>query len=167
MSGAIVKIEVMDAERRPIQVELGREQYERIRAIIGETVYVKPRRVRVFMQDYDYIVCPTAGTPAFRIDQPLPEGLYDRFLLTYAFSVTGLPAISVPCGFTQSGLPVGLQIVARRLREDSVLEAAAAYLRACPQHLKRPTIDSEALRQLPDIHPSLAAGPDWVGGKTL
>jgi sulfate transport system ATP-binding protein len=51
MVGAIVKIEVMDADRRPIQVELGREQYEKVRVIIGETVYVKPRRVRVFMED--------------------------------------------------------------------------------------------------------------------
>ena len=49
--GAIVKIEVTDAERQPIQIELGREQYERIRVIIGETVYVKPRKVRVFMED--------------------------------------------------------------------------------------------------------------------
>ena len=49
MAGAIVKIEVFDAARQPIQIELGREQYERIRVIIGETVYVKPRRVRVFM----------------------------------------------------------------------------------------------------------------------
>jgi sulfate transport system ATP-binding protein len=50
-AGAVVKIEVSDAERQPIQVELGREQYETIRAIIGERVYVKPRRVRVFMND--------------------------------------------------------------------------------------------------------------------
>jgi sulfate/thiosulfate transport system ATP-binding protein len=49
IAGAVVKIEVADAERRPIQVELGREQYERVRAIIGETIYVKPRKVRVFM----------------------------------------------------------------------------------------------------------------------
>jgi sulfate transport system ATP-binding protein len=49
VSGATVKLEVADDERRPIQVELGREQYESIRAIVGERVYVKPRRVRVFM----------------------------------------------------------------------------------------------------------------------
>ena len=49
--GAVVKIEVADAEGRPMQVELGREQYERTRAIIGETVYVKPRKVRVFMDE--------------------------------------------------------------------------------------------------------------------
>ena len=51
MSGAIVKVEVLDDERRPIQVELGREQYQQIRAIIGEKVYVKPRKVRVFMEE--------------------------------------------------------------------------------------------------------------------
>jgi len=49
MAGALVKIEVMDDERRPVQIELGREIYERIRAIIGERVYVKPRTVRVFV----------------------------------------------------------------------------------------------------------------------
>jgi sulfate transport system ATP-binding protein len=49
--GALVKIEVNDADGRPIQVELGREQYAGIRAIIGERVYVKPRRVRVFIND--------------------------------------------------------------------------------------------------------------------
>ena len=51
VAGAIVKLEVIDDERRPIQVELGREQYESIRAIVGERVYVTPRKVRVFMQD--------------------------------------------------------------------------------------------------------------------
>jgi sulfate transport system ATP-binding protein len=50
VSGALVKLEVLDDERRPIQVELGREQYESIRAIVGERVYVTPRKVRVFME---------------------------------------------------------------------------------------------------------------------
>lgn len=51
MVGAVVKIEVADGDARPIQVELGRDQYEQVRAIIGERVYVKPTRVRVFMDD--------------------------------------------------------------------------------------------------------------------
>src|SRR5688500_3848303 len=50
IAGAIVKIEVVDEDRRAIQVELGREEYGRTRAIIGERVYVTPRRVRVFME---------------------------------------------------------------------------------------------------------------------
>jgi Asp-tRNA(Asn)/Glu-tRNA(Gln) amidotransferase A subunit family amidase len=66
---------------------------------------------------------------------------YDAFLFTYAFSVAGVPAISVPCGFTRAGLPVGLQIVGRRLREDAVLEAAAALAVAAPDHYRRPPRD--------------------------
>jgi sulfate transport system ATP-binding protein len=50
-AGAVVKIEVLDDDRHPIQVELGREQYEKIQAATGDRVYVKPRKVRVFMQE--------------------------------------------------------------------------------------------------------------------
>jgi sulfate transport system ATP-binding protein len=49
--GALVKIEVSDGDGKPIQVELGREQYDGVRAIIGERIYLKPRRVRVFIND--------------------------------------------------------------------------------------------------------------------
>jgi sulfate transport system ATP-binding protein len=49
--GAVVKIEVADDANQPIQIELGRERYEEVRAIVGERVYVRPRRVRVFMKD--------------------------------------------------------------------------------------------------------------------
>jgi sulfate transport system ATP-binding protein len=51
MAGALVKIEVNDVDGKPIQVELGRELYEQVRAIIGERIYIKPRRVRVFFID--------------------------------------------------------------------------------------------------------------------
>jgi sulfate transport system ATP-binding protein len=49
--GALVKMEVDDGEGRVIQVELGRQEYGQVRAIVGERVYVKPRKVRVFMDD--------------------------------------------------------------------------------------------------------------------
>ena len=108
------------------------------------------QRLRVLLERYDHVLTPTAGVPAFRIDRPLPTEIagrpvarfYDTFLFTYAFSVTGLPVISVPCGFTRAGLPVGLQIVGRRLREDSVLEAAAAMAAAAPEHFRRPPLES-------------------------
>jgi hypothetical protein len=51
-SGAVVKLEVSDSDGHQIQVELGREQYETNRALIGERVYVKPKKVRVFMSDH-------------------------------------------------------------------------------------------------------------------
>jgi len=60
-------------------------------------------------------------------------------LLTYAFTVVGLPAISVPCGFTRAGLPVGLQIVGGWRAETTVLRAAAAFEAAAPwAHLRPP-----------------------------
>jgi Asp-tRNA(Asn)/Glu-tRNA(Gln) amidotransferase A subunit family amidase len=60
------------------------------------------------------------------------ENYTQWFFLTYAITVTGLPAISVPCGFTRDGLPVGLQIVGRRRQEAAVLRAAAAVEAASP-----------------------------------
>lgn len=110
-------------------------------------------RVRCFFQRYDYLLTPTVGAPAFRLDQPPPsviggkkvDRFRDIFLFGYAFSITGLPAISVPCGFTSDGLPVGLQVVGRRLREDSVLESAAAYAAACPQHFRWPLINLQSV----------------------
>lgn len=105
-------------------------------------------RVRIFLERYEFILTPTIGAPPFRIDQPLPnnvggtevENYYDVFLGVYAFSLVGLPAISVPCGTTKSGLPIGLQIVGQRLRDDKVLRLAASYARVCPQHFERRTI---------------------------
>jgi aspartyl-tRNA(Asn)/glutamyl-tRNA(Gln) amidotransferase subunit A len=65
-----------------------------------------------------------AGRPAGKTLQ--------RSYLTYAFSVLGVPAISVPCGFTRDGLPIGLQIVGRPRHEATVLRAAAAFEAARP-----------------------------------
>ena len=62
-----------------------------------------------------------------------------------AITLTGLPAISVPCGFTRSGLPVGLQIVGRRRQEAAVLRAAAAFEAAAPWAAPHPTGESDAL----------------------
>ena len=61
-----------------------------------------------------------------------------RSYLTYAFSVLGLPAISIPCGFTRAGVPVGLQIVGKRRGEAAVLRAAAAFEAAHPWAAHRP-----------------------------
>lgn len=102
-------------------------------------------RVRRLLADFDFILTPTLGIPAFALDGAMPfdvggrkvERFLDLILTTYAFSVTGLPAASVPCGFTASGLPVGLQIVGHRHRDDRVLAAAAAFETARPEHFRR------------------------------
>ena len=68
------------------------------------------------------------------------ENYTDWLLMTYAITLTGYPAISIPCGFTQEGFPVGLQIVGRKLGETTVLKAAAAFEALSPWRDKRPPL---------------------------
>ncbi|MFI5341173.1 MAG: amidase [Candidatus Methylomirabilales bacterium] len=97
-------------------------------------------RVRTFMQTRDLLILPTVAVPPFPVEQPYPTEINGKsldnytqwFFLTYGITLTGLPAISIPCGFTQGGLPVGLQIVGHRRREAAVLRAAAAFEQAAP-----------------------------------
>jgi amidase len=97
-------------------------------------------RVRRFMEGFELLVLPTTSVRPFPAEQPYPTEIDGRPLshyihwafLTYAITLTGLPAISVPAGFTRDGLPVGLQIVGRRRREVDVLRAAAAFEAAAP-----------------------------------
>jgi amidase len=105
-------------------------------------------RVRAFMERYDLILTPTAAVPPFPVEMTsgpreingVPMQHYIQWaLLTYAFTVINAPAISVPCGFTRDGLPVGLQIAGRWRDEAGVLRAAAAFEKAAPwAHLHPP-----------------------------
>ena len=115
-------------------------------------------KIRKFMTNFDYIIAPVVGAPPFRLDESLPtqvggmpvDRFQDVFLSTYVFSVTGLPMISVPCGLTEDGRPVGMQIIARRHRDDQVLEAASAYERLLPGLFVRPEMDLAALKPVSD-----------------
>jgi amidase len=107
------------------------------------------QRVRAFMETRDLLILPTVAVPPFPVELRYPTEINGKpldnytqwFFLTYGITVTGLPAISVPCGFTKSGLPVGLQIVGRRRQEASVLRAAAAFEAAAPwAHRTPPTV---------------------------
>ncbi|MBI4013011.1 MAG: amidase [Candidatus Rokubacteria bacterium] len=97
-------------------------------------------RVRTFMESRDLLILPTTAVPPFPVERPYPTEINGKPLqhyiqwayLTYGVTVTGLPVISVPCGFTRAGLPVGLQIVGRRRQEAAVLRAAAAFEAAAP-----------------------------------
>jgi amidase len=98
------------------------------------------QRVRAFLETRDLLILPTVAVPPFPVEQPYPTEINGKpldnytqwFFLTYGITLTGLPAISVPCGFTRGGLPVGLQIVGRRRQEAAVLRAAAAFEAAAP-----------------------------------
>lgn len=105
------------------------------------------QRVKAFFDDTDLLLTPTVPIPPFPAETIFPtevngkpmENYIDWVMLTYAFSVLGLPAISVPCGWTKQGLPVGLQIVGRSHGEADLLKAAAAFERASPWSDKRPS----------------------------
>lgn len=93
------------------------------------------QRVAHFMEHYEYFVLPTTQVPPFDVTEPfvraidgVPMGSYiDWMKSCYYISVLGNPAISVPCGFTADGLPVGLQIVGGARADWSVLQLAHAY----------------------------------------
>jgi amidase len=118
------------------------------------------QRVREFLEPRDVWLTPTMAVPPFPIEHPhilevngRPVGkAMQRSHLTYAFSVLGLPAISIPCGFTRAGLPVGLQIVGKRRGEAAVLRAAAAFEAARPWSGRVPPIvDTAAGRGMPAV----------------
>jgi len=106
------------------------------------------QRVRAFLTTRDLLILPTVAVSPFPVEQPYPTEINGKpldnytqwFFLTYGITVTGLPVISVPCGFTKGGLPVGLQIVGRRRQEAMVLRAAAAFEAAAPWADKFPPV---------------------------
>ncbi len=105
--------------------------------------------VRPLFERYDLLLTPTTSVTAFEVGRLNPAGwpqhAWDWFpwaSFSYPFNFTGQPAVTVPAGFTPAGLPVGLQIVGRRLAEVTVLQAAAAFERARPWADRRPEVAS-------------------------
>ena len=104
---------------------------------------------RALFQQYDVLLSPTGMGPAPMIfyDQPVEtrEDAVGRFEgrhgTTAIAALAGTPALSVPCGFTASGLPLGLQIMADRFREDLVFRTGHAYEQSTDWHTRRPTLE--------------------------
>jgi aspartyl-tRNA(Asn)/glutamyl-tRNA(Gln) amidotransferase subunit A len=115
-----------------------------------DAYYLKALKVRrLIRQDYDrafekvdFLAGPVTPTPAFRIGEKLndPLAMYLEDLYTVGANLAGIPSISVPCGFTPAGLPVGLQLQAPPLAEDRLLRAAAAFQSATDWHTRRPLL---------------------------
>jgi aspartyl-tRNA(Asn)/glutamyl-tRNA(Gln) amidotransferase subunit A len=105
-----------------------------------DAYYLKAQKVRALIaRDYarafeqvDAIVAPVSPFPAFKlgekIDDPIAMYLSDIFTITG--DLAGVPCMSVPCGLTAGGLPVGLQVVARHFNETAMFRVADAYQRA-------------------------------------
>ena len=106
------------------------------RAELGRGAIIN--RCAEFFQDYDLLVCPAVVAPPFDVDiRYLTEMEGHTFptyiswlILTFALTLTGCPVISVPCGFTKSGLPVGIQIMAPWKEEGYLLGVSALFEQA-------------------------------------
>ena len=121
-------------------------------SLIPAQAYYKAQRIRSLvrqqvheaLEKYDVLVLPTSGKPAQLIaDDPVitsKQAAAARlpYLLTRIFSISSAPAISVPCGFSSQGLPIGLQIGGRIGGEETVLKVAHAYEQGTPWHTMRP-----------------------------
>ena len=99
------------------------------------------------MNDLDILITPTEQLTAPKMEESRVtidgvEETTQNLMLWHnrPFNITGFPAISVPCGFDDKGLPVGLQIVGKPFQEGTVLQAAYAYEQATPWHEKRPQL---------------------------
>jgi len=97
--------------------------------------YVLRDSIRTFFDKYDLLLSPTLPVSSLAVGKDIPEQLPDRNLVswvyyTYPFNLTGQPAASICAGIARDGMPVGLQIVARRNMETDVIRAASAYERA-------------------------------------
>jgi aspartyl-tRNA(Asn)/glutamyl-tRNA(Gln) amidotransferase subunit A len=104
-----------------------------------DAYYLKAQRVRTLIRrdydnvfkDVDVVAMPTSPTAAFKIGERVadPIQMYLADVFTVSANLAGLPAISVPCGFTSEGLPIGLQLTGRHFDEATILRAADAYER--------------------------------------
>ncbi len=102
-----------------------------------DAYYLKALKVRTLIQkDYteafktvDVIACPTAPTPAYKIGAMIndPLKMYLQDICTVPINLAGLPGISLPCGFSEKGMPIGLQIIGKPLDEETVIRAAFSY----------------------------------------
>lgn len=115
-----------------------------------DAYYLKALKVRTLIKqdfdevfrEFDCIVTPTSPTPAFKIGEKVedPLQMYLSDIYTISANLAGIPAISVPCGMTETGLPVGMQILGKPFDEETILRIAYAYEQATPWHTMKPKL---------------------------
>ncbi|MDN5849730.1 MAG: amidase, partial [Nitrococcus sp.] len=151
-SGAANALRTISAEQRramdPALVRVA-EWAERLSmldylAAINERAELIERMNR-FHERYQLLLTPTLPIAAFDGGLEVPQHWHDERWpswtpFTYPFNMTGQPAISVPCGFTRAGLPIGLQIIGARHRDEWVLRAAHTYQGIAPLMEHRPAL---------------------------
>ncbi|NLX06858.1 MAG: Asp-tRNA(Asn)/Glu-tRNA(Gln) amidotransferase subunit GatA, partial [Phycisphaerae bacterium] len=117
-----------------------------------EAYYLKALKVRTLIKrdferafgEVDVICSPVSPTPAFRIGETVddPLAMYLSDIYTISANLAAIPGLSVPCGLSRAGLPIGLQILGRHFDEPTVLRVGAAYQARTDHHRQRPPIAS-------------------------
>jgi len=115
-----------------------------------DAYYLRALKVRTLIKndfdavfnDFDCIVAPTSPTPAFKIGERAadPLRMYLSDIYTISVNLAGIPAISIPCGFTKNGLPVGLQIMAKPFNEEMLFRLAHAFEQNTKWHKLKPRL---------------------------
>jgi aspartyl-tRNA(Asn)/glutamyl-tRNA(Gln) amidotransferase subunit A len=115
-----------------------------------DAYYRKASQVRTLIKEdfekafdqCDVIITPTAPTPAFRLGEKMedPLQMYLSDIFTISVNLAGVPAISIPCGFSKEGLPIGLQIIGRHCEEERIIQAAYTFEQNTDHHTKRPEL---------------------------
>ncbi|WP_413163554.1 Asp-tRNA(Asn)/Glu-tRNA(Gln) amidotransferase subunit GatA [Capilliphycus salinus ALCB114379] len=115
-----------------------------------DAYYLKAQKVRTLIkQDFErafsqveVLVCPTAPTTAFKAGEKTsdPLSMYLSDLMTIPVNLAGLPGLSLPCGFDEQGLPIGMQLIGKVLGEAKLFEVAYAYEQATAWHLRKPLL---------------------------
>jgi aspartyl-tRNA(Asn)/glutamyl-tRNA(Gln) amidotransferase subunit A len=115
-----------------------------------DAYYLKAQKVRTLIKEdfenafavVDVLITPTSPVTAFKSGEKTedPLGMYLLDLMTIPVNLAGLPAISVPCGFDQGGLPIGMQMIGNVLEEEKLLEIAYAYEQATSWHQQSPNL---------------------------
>ena len=111
--------------------------------------YLKAQKVRTLIKndfdqlftDYDLILSPTTPTTAFKIGEKRdPLKMYAADIFTVPVNIAGIPAISVPCGFDQKGLPIGLQLMGAHFKEEKLIQAAFSLEKILDLDIKYPAL---------------------------
>ena len=115
-----------------------------------DAYYLRAQKVRTLIRrdfldayrDVDVIVTPTSPTPAFRKGEKAadPLAMYLNDIYTIGVNLAGLPGMSLPCGFTAGGLPIGLQLIGQPFKETELLAVASAFEQRTEWHLRRPRL---------------------------
>jgi aspartyl-tRNA(Asn)/glutamyl-tRNA(Gln) amidotransferase subunit A len=115
-----------------------------------DAYYLRALKVRTLIKqdfdsvfkEFDCIVTPTSPTPAFRIGEKIadPLKMYLSDIYTISANLAGIPAMSIPCGFTKKGLPAGLQILAKPFNEEMLFRVSYAFEQSTQWHKMKPKI---------------------------